>query len=92
MLSGKSQELYPDERQYGLGMAAKHMTWSTWSRNMGAMPQSAYTMEDYGKGSVKSDEFQAASKPSWMPISRMKTRTKEFRGWKRSTIIWIKVW
>ncbi len=31
-------------------------------RKFGAMPQSAYTYEDYGKGKLKSDEFQAKFK------------------------------
>jgi bleomycin hydrolase len=31
-------------------------------RKYGAMPQQSYTMEDYGKGVVKSDEFQAKFK------------------------------
>lgn len=31
-------------------------------RKYGAMPQQAYTMEDYGKGTIKSDEFQAEFK------------------------------
>lgn len=31
-------------------------------RKFGAMPQQAYTLEDYGKGTVKSDEFQKGFK------------------------------
>lgn len=31
-------------------------------KKYGAMPQSAYTLEDYGKGVIKSDEFQAGFK------------------------------
>jgi bleomycin hydrolase len=42
----------------GLGDGAELHDVMNIIRKFGAMPQGAYTMEDYGKGSVKSGEFQ----------------------------------
>lgn len=59
---GKARNYILFNGNLGLGDGAETHDVMNMLRKYGAMPQQAYTMEDYGKGVVKSDEFQAEFK------------------------------
>ncbi|HPJ10947.1 MAG TPA: C1 family peptidase [Flavobacterium sp.] len=59
---GKARNYILMNGNMGLGDGGETHDVVNMIKKYGAMPQSAYTMEDYGKGSVKSDEFQAGLK------------------------------
>ncbi|HEY0046480.1 MAG TPA: C1 family peptidase [Flavobacterium sp.] len=55
---GKARNYILFNGNMGLGDGGETHDVLNMFRKYGAMPQEAYTMEDYGKGSVKSDAFQ----------------------------------
>ncbi|GEM55068.1 aminopeptidase [Flavobacterium branchiophilum] len=55
---GKARNYILFNGNLGLGDGAELHDVMNMLRQYGAMPQEAYTLEDYGKGSVKSDDFQ----------------------------------
>lgn len=59
---GKARNYILMNGNMGLGDGGETHDVVNMIKKYGAMPQSAYTMEDYGKGSVKSEEFQAGLK------------------------------
>lgn len=59
---GKARNYVLFNGNLGLGDGGETHDVMNMLRKYGAMPQQAYTMEDYGKGVVKSDEFQAKFK------------------------------
>ncbi len=59
---GKARNYILFNGNLGLGDGAETHDVMNMMRKYGAMPQQAYTMEDYGKGVIKSDEFQAKFK------------------------------
>lgn len=59
---GKARNYILFNGNLGLGDGGETHDVMNMMRKYGAMPQQAYTMEDYGKGVVKSDEFQAKFK------------------------------
>ena len=59
---GKARNYILFNGHMGLGDGAETHDVMNMLRKYGAMPQQAYTYEDYGKGKVKSDEFQAKFK------------------------------
>ena len=59
---GKARNYILFNGNLGLGDGGETHDVMNMMRKYGAMPQQAYTMEDYGKGVVKSNEFQAKFK------------------------------
>lgn len=59
---GKARNYVLFNGNLGLGDGAETHDVMNMLRKYGAMPQQAYTLEDYGKGVIKSDEFQARFK------------------------------
>lgn len=59
---GKARNYVLFNGNLGLGDGAETHDVMNMMRKYGAMPQQAYTLEDYGKGVIKSDEFQARFK------------------------------
>ncbi len=59
---GKARNYILFNGNLGLGDGGETHDVMNMLRKYGAMPQQSYTMEDYGKGVVKSDEFQAKFK------------------------------
>ena len=59
---GKARNYILFNGNLGLGDGGETHDVMNMLRKYGAMPQQAYTYEDYGKGEVKSDEFQAKFK------------------------------
>ena len=59
---GKARNYILFNGNMGLGDGGETHDVMNMLRKYGAMPQQAYTAEDYGKGVVKSDEFQAKFK------------------------------
>ena len=59
---GKARNYILFNGNMGLGDGGETHDVMNMLRKYGAMPQQAYTYEDYGKGTVKSDEFQAKFK------------------------------
>lgn len=59
---GKARNYILFNGNLGLGDGAETHDVMNMLRKYGAMPQQAYTLEDYGKGVVKSGEFQARLK------------------------------
>ncbi|WP_309641518.1 C1 family peptidase [Flavobacterium sp.] len=59
---GKARNYVLFNGNLGLGDGGETHDVMNMMRKYGAMPQQAYTYEDYGKGVVKSDEFQAKFK------------------------------
>jgi bleomycin hydrolase len=59
---GKARNYILFNGNLGLGDGGETHDVMNMLRKYGAMPQQAYTMEDYGKGLVKSDDFQAKFK------------------------------
>ncbi len=59
---GKARNYILFNGNLGLGDGAETHDVMNMLRKYGAMPQEAYKLEDYGKGIVKSDEFQAKFK------------------------------
>lgn len=59
---GKARNYILMNGNMGLGDGGETHDVINMMKKYGAMPQSAYTLEDYGKGVIKSDEFQAGFK------------------------------
>jgi bleomycin hydrolase len=59
---GKARNYILFNGNLGLGDGAETHDVMNMLRKYGAMPQQAYKLEDYGKGVIKSDEFQAGFK------------------------------
>src|SRR5690606_4021517 len=59
---GKARNYILFNGNLGLGDGAETHDVMNIMRKYGAMPQEAYTMEDYGKGKIKSGEFQKGLK------------------------------
>lgn len=59
---GKARNYILFNGNLGLGDGGETHDVMNMLRKYGAMPQQAYTLEDYGKGVLKSDEFQAKFK------------------------------
>jgi len=59
---GKARNYILFNGNLGLGDGGETHDVMNMLRKYGAMPQQAYTYEDYGKGALKSDDFQAEFK------------------------------
>jgi len=59
---GKARNYILMNGNMGLGDGGETHDVINMIKKYGAMPQSAYTLEDYGKGVIKSDDFQAGFK------------------------------